>query len=40
VIQGEYEHAMKAVQDTIATCYLEYNMAVYVAKIIPGYEAL
>lgn len=40
VIQGEYEHAMKAVQDTIASCYLEYNMAVYVAKIIPGYEAL
>jgi chloramphenicol 3-O-phosphotransferase len=31
---------MKAVQDTIAACYLQYNMAVYVAKIIPGYEAL
>lgn len=31
---------MKAVQDTIAACYLEYNTAVYVAKIIPGYEAL
>jgi len=40
VVQGEYEHAMKAVQDTIAACYLEYNMAVYVIKIIPGYEAL
>ena len=37
---GEYEHAMKAVQDTIAACYRDYNMAVYVAKIIPGYEAL
>ena len=22
------------------TCYEEFNMAVYVAKIIPGYEAL
>ena len=31
---------MKAVQDTIAACYREYNMAVYVTKIIPGYEAL
>jgi len=40
VVQGEYVHAMKAVQDTIAACYLEYNMVVYVAKIIPGYEAL
>ena len=40
VVQGEYEHAMKAVQDTISACYLEFNMAVYVAKIIPGYEAL
>ncbi len=40
VVQGEYEHAMKAVQDTIAACSKEFNMAIYVAKIIPGYEAL
>ncbi len=40
VVQGEYEHAMKAVQDTIAACYKEFNMAIVVAKIIPGYEAL
>ena len=40
VVQGEYNHAMKAVQETIAKCYEEFNMAVYVAKIIPGYEAL
>ncbi|MDG2501823.1 MAG: hypothetical protein P8M77_05460 [Porticoccaceae bacterium] len=40
VVQGEYEHTMKAVQDTIAACYKEFNMAIYVAKIIPGYEAL
>ena len=40
VVQGEYEHAMKALQDTISACYHKYNMAVYVAKIIPGYEAL
>ena len=40
VVQGEYNHAMKAVQETIEKCYEEFNMAVYVAKIIPGYEAL
>lgn len=40
VVQGEYEHAMKALQDNISACYHEYNMEVYVAKIIPGYEAL
>jgi uncharacterized protein YqgV (UPF0045/DUF77 family) len=40
VVQGEYDYAMNAVQETIAACYREYNMAVYVAKIIPGYEAL
>ena len=40
VIQGEYDHAMNAVQETIAACYKEFDMAVYVTKIIPGYEAL
>ena len=40
VVQGEYELAMRAVQDTIAECYKEFNMAIYVVKIIPGYEAL
>lgn len=40
VVQGDFEHAMAAVQDTIAECYREFNMAIYVAKIIPGYEAL
>ena len=40
VVQGNFEHAMAAVQETIAECYREFNMAVYVAKIIPGYEAL
>lgn len=40
VVQGEYGHAMQAVQQTIAACYQEFNMAIYVAKIIPGYEAL
>tara|TARA_B100000768_G_C11210528_1_gene345807 strand:+ start:38 stop:286 length:249 start_codon:yes stop_codon:yes gene_type:complete len=40
IIQGEYDHAMNAVQETIAACYKEFNMAVYVTKIIPGYEAL
>ena len=40
VVQGEFSHTMKAVQETIAACYEEFGMAVYVAKIIPGYEAL
>jgi uncharacterized protein YqgV (UPF0045/DUF77 family) len=40
VVQGEYDYAMNAVQETIAACYKEYDMAVYVSKIIPGYEAL
>jgi uncharacterized protein YqgV (UPF0045/DUF77 family) len=40
VVQGDYAYAMKAVQDTIEDCYKEFNMAIYVAKIIPGYEAL
>ena len=40
VVQGDFEHAMSAVQETILECYREFNMAIYVAKIIPGYEAL
>ena len=40
VVQGEFEHAMNAVQKTIADCYREYGMAVYVVKYIPGYQAL
>lgn len=40
VVQGEYNYAMQAVQKTIAECYKEFNMAVYVMKVIPGYEAL
>ena len=40
VVQGEYNHAMQAVQKTIADCYREFNRAVYVMKVIPGYEAL
>ena len=40
VVQGEYQAARSAGQDTIADWYREFNMAIYVAKIIPGYEAL
>ncbi|WP_461482512.1 hypothetical protein [Porticoccus sp.] len=40
VVQGEYEEAMRAVQETIAACREEFGMAVYVLKVIPGYEAL
>jgi hypothetical protein len=31
---------MQAVQDTIAACREEFGMAIYVLKVIPGYEAL
>ena len=40
VVQGEYNHAMQAVQKTIADCYKEFNIAVYVLKVIRGYHAL
>ena len=40
VVQGEYNYAMQAVQKTIAECYKEFDMAVYVMKVIPGYEAI
>ena len=40
VVQGEYSYAMKAVQETILSCYKEFGMAVYVVKYIPAYEAL
>ncbi len=40
IVQGEYEYAMQAVQDTIAACHADYGLAVYVVKYIPGYQAL
>ena len=40
VVQGEYHHAMNSVKETILVCKKEFNNAVYVIKVIPGYEAL
>ena len=40
VIQGEYYHAMNSVKETILVCQKQFNNAVYVMKVIPGYEAL
>ena len=40
VIQGEYHHAMNSVKETILVCQKQFNNAVYVIKVIPGYEAL
>ena len=40
VVQGEYQHAMNSVKETILVCQKEFNNAVYVIKVIPGYEAL
>ena len=40
VIQGEYAYTMKAAQDAISEAHVKYDKAVYVMKIIPGYEAL
>jgi uncharacterized protein YqgV (UPF0045/DUF77 family) len=40
VVQGEYHHAMNSVTETILVCQKKFNNAVYVIKVIPGYEAL
>ena len=40
VVQGEYHHAMNSVKETILVCQKEFNNAVYVIKVIPGYEAM
>ena len=40
VVQGEYHHAMNSVKETILVCQQEFNNAVYVMKVIPGYKAL
>ena len=40
VVQGEFGLAMRAVQETMAYCRSEWGMAVFVLKVIPGYEAL
>jgi uncharacterized protein YqgV (UPF0045/DUF77 family) len=40
VVQGEYHHAMNSVKETILVCQKDFNNAVYVIKVIPGYEAL
>ena len=40
VVQGEYHHVMNSVKETILVCQKEFNNAVYVIKVIPGYEAL
>ena len=40
VIQGEYAYTMKAAQDALYEAHVKYDNAVYVMKIIPGYEAL
>ena len=40
VIQGEYAYTMKAAQDAISEAHSKYDNAVYVMKVIPGYEAL
>ena len=40
VVQGEYHHAMNSVKETILVCQKEFNNAVYVIKVVPGYEAL
>tara|TARA_B100001029_G_C14609066_1_gene208035 strand:- start:186 stop:434 length:249 start_codon:yes stop_codon:yes gene_type:complete len=39
-VQGEYECAMRAIQETILGCHRADSMASYVVKILPGYEAM
>ena len=40
VVQGEYDHVMHCVKETISECHKEFKNAVYVMKVIPEYEAL
>ena len=40
VLTGEFETVMTIVKDTIAWSYSEYGQCVFVAKFLPGYEAL
>ncbi len=40
VVQGEYQHAMNSVKETISVCQKEFDNAVYVIKVIPNYKAL
>jgi len=40
VVQGEYDHAMHCVKETISACHKEFKNAVYVMKVIPDFEAL
>ena len=40
VVQGEYQHAMNSVKDTILVCQKKFDNAVYVMKVIPNYKAL
>ena len=37
VVQGDFHHVMRSIQETIVSCQEEFKMAVYVLKIIPGY---
>lgn len=40
VIVGSYQEAMSVLNDTIAWSYENYGKCVFIAKFIPGYEAL
>jgi len=40
IVQGQFVDVMQSIQETISQCYDEFEMAAYVLKIIPGYEAL
>jgi len=40
VVQGDYDHAMDSIKQTIASCHKRFNNAVYIIKVIPDYKAL
>ena len=40
IVQGQFVDVMQSIQETISQCHDEFEMAAYVLKIIPGYEAL
>lgn len=40
ILMGDYEHVMDVLKQSMAWSYNEFGRSVFVAKFLPGYEAL
>ncbi|WP_086929509.1 YkoF family thiamine/hydroxymethylpyrimidine-binding protein [Agarilytica rhodophyticola] len=40
ILMGEYEHVMDVLKETMAWSHQQFGRSVFVAKFLPGYEAL